>query len=327
MLRADTVLVPLSLAQRADLLMAWAARLADAAAPEAPDAAPEAAHAVDVHVLHVLPVPAYASIRALFDTLADRHDDLHEEVAEELQADPHWSGPHRTVRRVQRRGADEAAEILRYAGESDAGLIVLGTRGHRDLRHAGLGGVSGDVLRGASCPVLTVPLPDEDDAPVAPPPVRHVLVPVDFSAHAEQAVPVACALAARFGARLSLLFVAEERTVVMFSDTGLPSVQTLKVDAEIADRASEALAQLHRATCTTAEGRAGGHAEAACHVRAGHPAREILRFAEDEGVDLIVQSARGADHHALFDLGSVAERTVRGAPCPVLTLKAPAGAE
>jgi nucleotide-binding universal stress UspA family protein len=58
-------------------------------------------------------------------------------------------------------------------------------------------------------------------------------------------------------------------------------------------------------------------------VRAGNPAREIVAAARELGVDVIVMGTHGRTglSHAL--MGSVAERVVRLAPCPVLTLRAP----
>jgi nucleotide-binding universal stress UspA family protein len=64
---------------------------------------------------------------------------------------------------------------------------------------------------------------------------------------------------------------------------------------------------------------------ASFHVRTGHPAREIRRFVDQEEVDLVVMSTRGVSGLKAFALGSVTERTVRDAPCAVLTVGAGAG--
>jgi nucleotide-binding universal stress UspA family protein len=64
-------------------------------------------------------------------------------------------------------------------------------------------------------------------------------------------------------------------------------------------------------------------ARATCEIRSGSPYVEVIRLACDENIDLIVMGThgRGAVGHLL--LGSVAERVVRKAPCPVLTVRHP----
>lgn len=57
-------------------------------------------------------------------------------------------------------------------------------------------------------------------------------------------------------------------------------------------------------------------------VRVGDAAEEILRFAREEGMDLIVLGSHGDAGHRHLALGSVAERVVREAPCPVLVIRA-----
>jgi nucleotide-binding universal stress UspA family protein len=60
------------------------------------------------------------------------------------------------------------------------------------------------------------------------------------------------------------------------------------------------------------------------HSRIGVPANEIVRFAEEEAVDLIVMGTHGWTGFRLLILGSTAENVVRTAKCPVLTVKSSA---
>jgi nucleotide-binding universal stress UspA family protein len=55
----------------------------------------------------------------------------------------------------------------------------------------------------------------------------------------------------------------------------------------------------------------------------GDPATEILKYARDHGIDLIICGTHGRSGFDRFALGSVAEAVVRKAPCPVLTVHAP----
>jgi len=59
----------------------------------------------------------------------------------------------------------------------------------------------------------------------------------------------------------------------------------------------------------------------AIHIRTGDPAVEVIRMAEQTGADLIVMATHGRKGLRRLGLGSVAERIVRGAHCPVLTVK------
>lgn len=271
----------------------------------------------EVDLLHVTPLGGSEPIRAFFHRLlqgAGATDALREELTERVEAH-HMrpNAPRRRIKRVHREGVDIASEVLTYATAEDVDLIAMGTHGHRSLDHPALGGTAGEVVRGADCAVLTV-RETSKHAPSEAPPIRHLLVPVDFSEHAAQTVAAAKELAARYGAALSLLFVVEERQVPLFSDTGLPAITTLMMDPEAGRRAEAALPQLFASA-------GGPDVEAAYHVRQGHPAREVLAFAEASDVDLIVMSPHGLSGRDAFSLGSVTENVVRRASCPVLTLK------
>ncbi len=136
-----------------------------------------------------------------------------------------------------------------------------------------------------------------------------ILVPIDFSAHANQALKYACALAVKFHAHLHLLNV----------------VQPLAVDIPYAGAMSDELLhpetsakeQLDQIEVPQADDVNGIERE----VRSGPPFVEIVRYAKEKSIDLIVMGTHGRSGltHAL--LGSVAEKVVRKASCPVLTVR------
>jgi nucleotide-binding universal stress UspA family protein len=142
---------------------------------------------------------------------------------------------------------------------------------------------------------------------------QDVLAPIDFSDHSKDALGAAKTFASAYQARLHLLFVAEQRTVPTFSDTGIPGVGVVEMDPEIVKNAERALEQLD-------ENVGGPEVQSAYHVREGNVSRDIVDFAETSGVDLIVMSTRGLTGVSRFLLGSNTERIVRVAPCPVLTI-------
>ncbi len=231
------------------------------------------------------------------------------DAEEELQA----MRPDRAATGVESEVAMErdlnvASAIVDYADACDMDLIVLGTHGRGGLSHVLLGSVAEQVVRRAKRPVLTVG-PDAAD----PHAVERLLVPIDFSRHSRTALRTAKELAHLFDARLDLLFVAEERMVPVFSDTGIPSVNVLKMDPEIVKDSSKALAQLN-------DDVGGPEVQAQGHVAHGDVAPRIIDFADTHDIDLIVIATRGLTGLNHFLIGSVTERVVRKAPCPVFTL-------
>ena len=141
--------------------------------------------------------------------------------------------------------------------------------------------------------------------------VHHILVPTDFSPHAEPALEHAIALAREFGARIHLLFAYH-----------------LAIDATIPGQ-TVALQQIRDAVRRASAGRLDDErkrvesAGVGCDARlvAEPPVPAIIEFAREIPADLIVMGTRGLGGLKHVLLGSVAERTVREAPCPVMTVR------
>lgn len=142
--------------------------------------------------------------------------------------------------------------------------------------------------------------------------IGRILVPVDFSAHSDRALRYAAGLAAPFAAQVELLHVVEDPylTGAWSSDVYVPKVPELMADLR-AD-AERRLAALKSAT-------AGVTVETG--VMTGRTAQTIVDRARDGGFDLIVMATHGRTGVAHLVLGSVAERVVRTAACPVLTVR------
>lgn len=208
---------------------------------------------------------------------------------------------------------DVADAIRDYVDQQEIDLVVMGTHGRQGLDRLMLGNVADKIVRHAPCPVMTVreevPGPGEGEDVS----FRAVLSPIDFSDHSKKALRVAKTFAAAYEARLHLLFVAEQRVVPTFSDTGIPGVGVVEMDPEIVDNAKEALEQLDRTT-------EGPETETTYEVREGTVSEDIIDVTETEGIDLIVMATRGLTGVNRFLLGSNTERVVRVAPCPVLTI-------
>ena len=146
--------------------------------------------------------------------------------------------------------------------------------------------------------------------------LKKVLVATDFGPASDSALRYAQALARGFGAELHVLHVVENlltRAGDGYGYAGLsPEVQW---DIEEAGRKrTEAL--------VSDEDRRELHAKAAT-VTSNSPATEIVEYALKNGIDLIVMGTHGRGAIAHLFMGSVAERVVRIAPCPVLTVRSP----
>jgi nucleotide-binding universal stress UspA family protein len=140
---------------------------------------------------------------------------------------------------------------------------------------------------------------------------KSILLPLDGSAMAEQALPYAIAQAEHFQAELILLKVLEpvERSI------SLPPGDTSRAEKVTRKLASEYLERI-----------AAGFREKDISVRVvtvrGQPYEGIVRFAEEEQVDLIVICTHGHSGLTRWLVGSVADRVARGVDVPVLLVRA-----
>jgi nucleotide-binding universal stress UspA family protein len=145
--------------------------------------------------------------------------------------------------------------------------------------------------------------------------LKQILVPTDFSEPSEVAVRYAKALAEAFQASLHVLHVIEDPYLYGWSAEGyIPSLPTLRDEMEktARDMLGKTLSEADRQQF---------HAQVV--VRNGTAFVEIVRYAKEADVDLIVLGTHGRAAIAHMLMGSVAEKVVRKAPCPVLTVRRP----
>ena len=142
--------------------------------------------------------------------------------------------------------------------------------------------------------------------------IARILVPVDFSTHADRAIEYALALGKQFGACVELFHVVEDP----FGSGGWGSEVYVSDLDGLRERAiAEARTHLEARRAAIAR-----DTSVVAAVRMGHVAQTIIDYAKDVGADLIVMGTHGRTGLAHFIIGSVAERVVRLAPCPVLTV-------
>jgi nucleotide-binding universal stress UspA family protein len=141
--------------------------------------------------------------------------------------------------------------------------------------------------------------------------LRRILVPTDFSEPSMEALDMAIAFAQRFGASMTL-FHAHEMPTYVFPDAVMPVTPQVVSQLEQSSKAElDRIAERVRAAGITVD----------TVATVGPNDVEICRYADQIGADLIIMGTHGRTglRHAL--LGSVAEKVVRRAPCPVLTVR------
>jgi nucleotide-binding universal stress UspA family protein len=140
--------------------------------------------------------------------------------------------------------------------------------------------------------------------------LKRILVPTDFSEASDAALKYGIGLAQTFGARLYLLHVPGETGVNFEAD--FPMVQFENATRE----RLETLVSPRDLITLRPE----------YALRLGAPSDEIVRYAGSRDIDLIVMGTHGRSGVSHVLMGSVAEKVVRAAPCPVLTVRQPRAA-
>jgi nucleotide-binding universal stress UspA family protein len=202
-----------------------------------------------------------------------------------------------------------AEQILALATAAE--LVVMGSHGHGDLKRFVLGSVADEVARHAPVPVMVV-----RGGSASPPAVQltRIVVPLDGSDLAEQAVPVAAALGADLGVPVHLMRVLDVDALRATVQAGIHvAAAYLRSQEEIQRYAEEYLAEQaqqlrNRDLAATAE------------VLTGSPAVTLLDAIRPD--DLVVMTTHGRGGVRRWLLGSVADKLVRAAAAPVLLVPA-----
>lgn len=144
--------------------------------------------------------------------------------------------------------------------------------------------------------------------------IKKVLVPIDFSDYSKSALKYAVNFAKSFGADMTLIYVVEP--IIYPPDFSMGQIAIPTISTEWDDRAREELDKL-------AKSEIPAEVKVKTIIKTGKPFVEIIETATEENIDIIIIATHGhsAVEHILF--GSTAEKVVRKAPCPVLTLREP----
>lgn len=146
------------------------------------------------------------------------------------------------------------------------------------------------------------------------PNIKKILVPIDFSDYSKSALRYAVSFAKLFNSEMVLIYVVEP--IIYPPDFSMGQIAIPSVNTEWDKTANEQLEKLSKSEIP-------GNIKVKTLVKTGKPFVEIIETAADENTDLIIIATHGHSgvEHILF--GSTAEKVVRKAPCPVLTLREP----
>lgn len=143
--------------------------------------------------------------------------------------------------------------------------------------------------------------------------LKRIAVPTDFSEYSNNALKYGCALSEKFGADLHLIHVLQD-LVAMVPEPGLAFPPPGDYIEQLNTSCKDALEKLPDESWSV-----GGEVIRA--VRQGPAFVEIVRYAKENDIDLLVMGTHGRSGLTHVLLGSVAEKVVRKSPCPVLTVR------
>lgn len=199
--------------------------------------------------------------------------------------------PMPDYRIIQAHASDGILFAARY---ERAGLIVLGTRGLGNASRLTLGSISEQVLRRSAIPVMT--LCPRRFTKRKPETIRRILCAVNLSTEAARALEIAARIGKAFDAEVTALEIVDGKAT------------DAAVKKETGRLKTWMKAQLSRV------------ARVSPLVIAGDPAEQILRYAKEAEIDLIVVGARRERFADTTIFGATTERITRHAPCAVLTV-------
>jgi nucleotide-binding universal stress UspA family protein len=231
------------------------------------------------------------------DALARKGEAVLEEAANTLDA----LGVRYDTDVVQ---GNPAPTIVDYAERYDQDLVVMPTRGREGISRYLIGSVSEKVVRLSSVPVLTVRMQPDETLEF---PYENILVPTDGSAGSTRAAKHVLSLAASLDATVHVLSVVDETPLGLDVRSSTSGKETESV-------ATEAI----EAVVSEAETR--GVNNTVRHIEHGTPVEAILDCIEANDVQAVGMGTTGRRGTDRILLGSVAEKTVRSAPVPVMTV-------
>ena len=208
---------------------------------------------------------------------------------------------------------DVRNELLGIVEEEKVDLVVMGTHGRRTIGKFFLGSTTETMLRILPVPILTVSRLDADKAvpTTAPIPIRRVVYATDYADSAQNGLHYAAELSRTFGAELTVLHVMD-RLELWGSELAGHLPDDITRVREIAVDKIQKLSESERTRGLKLD----------TVVIEGTPHREICRFADETNADLLILNVQSKTVLERAMLGATAERVIRSARVPVLSVPA-----
>ncbi|MCB0016151.1 MAG: universal stress protein [Anaerolineales bacterium] len=200
-----------------------------------------------------------------------------------------------------------ARAITKFANDTEIDLIVMSSLGHSGIKRWIYGSVANEVLNTANCAKAIIHPHVEIDSFA----LKRVLVPLDGSQMAEQAVKLARALAEAAQADLYLLNVVSGTQILEQPVPDLPGNDGVS-DTEEAEATAYLLrVKADMATCPI---------NVLTQVTTGPTVENIIDFADDQKIDLIIMGSHGKSGFQKLVFGSVATKVLQSANCVTLVI-------
>lgn len=267
-----------------------------------------------VHIAHVvdtthLPYVALGGAFASGDILDRTIDSMKEHAQARLDKYVELAALHDIVAQAHLAVGKPAEEIIKLGAQLNCDLTIMGTHGRSGFDRLVFGSTCDKVVRLSPIPLLAIKHPEhefvKEGKPIA---LKRVLCPCDFSHFSQDAIPFASDLCSEFGATLVLTHVVDSR---LDYPEFMPGMERRNAP------------YLHYSAIEMLEDLAEKHAKIPTEVEVftGVPDREIMEAVKVKNIDLVVMATHGRTGIAHALLGSTAEKVVRMAPCPVLTVR------
>jgi len=208
-------------------------------------------------------------------------------------------------------GAPPFDEICRLGQTIPADLVVMPTHGRTGLKQVFLGSTAERIVQHSSCPVLVTRGSAFQANNGSRFRIKTIVVPVDFSNCSREGLRYAIAFANEFGAKIILVHATYLGYIYSAEGTAIYDIPGLRKAAR--KSAERKMRELIRSVDF-------GPIEFETAFTDGSPVIDICAFAKDHDVDLIITSTHGFTGLKHVLIGSIAEKVVRHAPCPVLVV-------
>jgi nucleotide-binding universal stress UspA family protein len=259
-------------------------------------------------IIHIVP-ESTALLHAVPTQLLEIEKGQYAEAAAEIRnLVPSEYAPNLSVQTIVKIGNIER-ELLGIVKDEAVDLVVMGTHGRRHLSRWFIGSVTEHMLRHVPVPVLTVSHVEAEKHAIGLVELNRILYATDLSESASIGLKYAIDLARGAGAKLIVMHVIDDEDRMLWGPAVLAHLERSKLITELRQKLEDFVKQEKTPDV-----------EMEALLVEGKPFRKIVQIAEDRSMDMIVLNLQSKTVVERALLGSTAERVVRLARTPVLSV-------